>query len=117
MDGWTVNSFEALQRQKSKQPVVNRIGKDETWKFKMSLAGGDIIELKSDENKRDLYVVKVVTVTRVGGKEYARIQYSAINDASKNPKNESSLLNPLYNELQCRKVFITPLGDIHCAND
>ncbi|WP_243688865.1 type II CRISPR RNA-guided endonuclease Cas9 [Geotalea toluenoxydans] len=116
-DGWTVNSFEALQRQKSKQPVVNRIGKDETWKFKMSLAGGDIIELKSDENKRDLYVVKVVTVTRVGGKEYARIQYSAINDASKNPKNESSLLNPLYNELQCRKVFITPLGDIHCAND
>lgn len=116
-DGWTVNSFEALQRQKGKQPVVNRIGKDENWKFKMSLAGGDIIELQSGENRRELYIVKVVTVARVGGKEYARIEYSAINDASKNPEKGSSLLNPLYGSLKCRKVSISPLGEIHDAND
>ncbi len=115
-DGWTVNSFEALQRQKNKHPVVRRIGKDESWKFKMSLAGGDIIELQVSENKRELFVVKVTTVTRVGGHEYARIAYTAINDASKNPKMGSSLLNPLFKDLKCRKVTINPLGEVHDIN-
>jgi CRISPR-associated endonuclease Csn1 len=115
-DGWTVNSFEALQRQKNKQPVVNRVGKDKDWRFKMSLAGGDVIELQTTENKRELFVIKVISVARVNGKEYPRIMYTPINVA-KPVKQESSLLDPLRKQLKCRKVAISPLGEIHDAND
>lgn len=115
-DGWTVTSYEALQRQKNKLPVVNRTGKDKTWQFKFSLAGGDIIELQTIEDKRELFVIKVITVARVGGHEYARIMYAPITTA--NPgKLESSLLNPLRENFKCRKVTVTPLGEIHEAHD
>jgi len=115
-DGWTVNSFEALQRLKNKQPVVNRVGKDESWEFKMSLAGGDVIELQTSENKRELFVIKVISVARVNGREYPRIMYTPIN-AAKPEKQESSLLDPLRKQLKCRKSAISPLGDIHDAHD
>lgn len=115
-DGWTVNSFDALQRLKNKQPVVNRVGKDESWKFKMSLAGGDVIELQTAEDKRELFVIKVISVARVNGKEYPRIMYTPIN-AAKPQKQESSLLDPLRKQLKCRKVRISPLGEIFDAND
>lgn len=115
-DGWTVNSFEALQRLKNKQPVVNRTGKDESWKFKKSLTGGDIIELQTAENKRELFVIKVISVARVNGKEYPRIMYIPIN-AAKPQKQESSLLDPLRKQLKCRKVRISPLGEIFDTND
>lgn len=115
-DGCTINSYEALQRQKNNQPVVNRIGKDENWKFKMSLAGGDIIELQTGDDKRELFVIKVISVARVNGKEYPRIMYTPIN-AAKTEKQESSLLEPLRKQWKCRKVVISPLGDIYDAND
>lgn len=115
-DGWTVTSFEAMQRLRKGLPVVNRVGKDENWKFRFSLAGGDIIELNRKDGSRGLYIVKVITVARVGGKEYARINYSPIN-VSKPTKLETSLLNPLREELQCRKVAVTTLGEVHDAND
>jgi hypothetical protein len=115
-DGWTVNSFEAMQRQKNGLPVINRVGKEQNWKFKFSLAGGDIIELQVDRDRRSLFVVKVITVVRVGGKEYARIQYAPINTA-KPAKLESSLLDPLRKELKCRKVKISPLGELSETHD
>jgi CRISPR-associated endonuclease Csn1 len=115
-DGWTVNSYDALQRQKNKQSVVNRIGKEESWKFKLSLAGGDVIELQTGEDKRELFIIKVISVARVNGKEYPRIMYTPINVA-KPVKLESSLLDPLRKQLKCRKVAISPLGEIHDVND
>ncbi|MBT0654725.1 type II CRISPR RNA-guided endonuclease Cas9 [Geomobilimonas luticola] len=115
-DGWTVNSYEALLRQKNKQPIVNRIGKDDSWKFKMSLAGGDIIELQTAEDKRKLFVIKVISVARVNGKEYPRIMYTPINSA-KPERQDSSLLDPLRKQLKCRKVRVSPLGEVYYGND
>lgn len=112
--GKTVSMFEAAQRLKSQKPVINR---EQTGnrQFVCSLANGDIIELEAEPGKKELFVIKTITVARVAGKEYSRIKYSPINKA--NPqKLESSLLEPL-KKLNCRKVIITPLGEVRQAND
>lgn len=115
-DGWTVNSYDALQRQKNNQLVVNRIGKDESWKFKLSLAGGDVIELQTDENKRELFIVKTISTKKRENRDYARISYAPINSAEKSARTIEKMLEPL-NEMKCRKVTISPLGDVHYTND
>ncbi|MFZ6008099.1 MAG: type II CRISPR RNA-guided endonuclease Cas9 [Nitrospirota bacterium] len=112
--GKTVSMFEAAQRLKKREPVINREQTDNR-RFICSLALGDIIELEAEPEKKELFVIKTITVTRVGGKEYARIMYAPINEA-KPKKLESSLLEPL-KKLNCRKVIITPLGEVRQAND
>jgi CRISPR-associated endonuclease Csn1 len=112
--GRTVSLFEAMQRLKKHKPIINREQTDNR-KFVCSLALGDIIELEEDHNKKELFVIKTITVMRDNGKEYARIKYVPINEA-KPKKLESSLLEPL-KKLNCRKVIITPLGEVRQAND
>jgi CRISPR-associated endonuclease Csn1 len=115
-DGKTINSFDALQRQKLGVPVVSHYGNEEGWKFKMSLAGGDIIELQSENDKRELFIVKTISTKKRQNRDYARISYAPINSAEKSPRTIEKMLEPLH-EMNCRKVTISPLGDIHDVND
>lgn len=112
--GKTVSMFEAAQRLKKGEPVINK-EQTNNKKFVCSLALGDVIALEPKPDKKELFVIKTITVARVGGKEYARIMYAPINEA-KPKKLESNLLEPL-RKLNCRKVIITPLGEIRQAND
>ena len=113
--GKTVSMFEAAQRLRRCEPVIKREPTDNNKQFIFSLANGDIIELEMEPGKKALFVIKTITVARDGGREYARIMYARINEA--NPKRlESKLLEPL-KKLNCRKVVVTPLGQVRQAND
>ncbi len=113
--GKTVTMFEAVQRLKNGMPVVNR-GDKEGKEFVCSLANGDTIELETAEKRRELFVIKTITIAPGEGKKYARIFFTPLNEA-KPRKLESSLINQLQEKLKCRKVLVTPLGEVRHAND
>lgn len=112
-NGRLVNSFEALQRLKNGKSVVNRECEGE---FILSLSGGDIIELEMLPNVRKLFVVKILTFVTSGKNTYPNIFFAPINQA-KPAKLLSSLIGPLGAKYKCRKVTVSPMGDIHYAND
>ncbi|MEW6202934.1 MAG: type II CRISPR RNA-guided endonuclease Cas9 [bacterium] len=112
-DGEVVSVYEAMQRLRNKQPIINR-DQGEGKKFLFSLACGETIQLEKD-GKVGLYVVRSVPASK-------QIFYVNINDSRK--KNDiikskdwfSGCLEPL-RKLNCRKVLITPLGEVLKAND
>lgn len=126
-EGRVVTRLDAYQRVKHKLPVVNR-----TWtekhEFLFSLTQGDIIELDvnvaPDGVQRAPYTVLAITFDSGG-----RIEAKHIRDARKKadipstPTGELKVLfrpRPVVNalmKLNCRKLTITPLGEVFPAND
>ena len=117
-EGAVVSTLEAMRRLKTREPVVKRDhgpGKG----FRFSLAGGEIIELNAEEDKKGktaaagLYVVRTVTLT--GG--YPRVDFASISDARlKKDIQEAgdwgwASMTRLQNR-HCRKVVVTPLGEV-----
>ncbi len=128
--GRIVSTLEAMDRLRRKAPVVDREpGEDPRFKngrFLFSLCGGDIIRIGHDdielldENGKDdlscLYRVRTVTIQGGGMLTCVRI-----NDAR--PKKEigkEDMYWPSVSVLKrdgCRKVNVTPLGEVIPAND
>jgi len=122
-EGCVVSTLEAMRRLRAKEPVVRRDhGRDK--KFLFSLAGGEVIFLDADESKKGktaaegLYVVRTVTVS--GGRP--AIAFVGITDARLKKDIQAagdwgtSLIEPL-RKRGCRKVVVTPLGEVRRAND
>lgn len=118
-EGVPVTRFGAMQRMRDGKAAVNKIGKDETWKFKFSLAGGDIIEMDVSDNKRALFVVRTISLKSSG---YHEIEYTSIvsaglkADLRKNKQWYSAAINPL-KQKNCFKVKVSPLGEYRLCND
>jgi hypothetical protein len=118
-EGRPVTSFEAMQRLKQKSSIVNKIGGCDDHKFRFSLVGGDIIELDTSDNKRDLFIVRTISLKASG---YHEIEYTKLTSAGlksdliKSKQWYSAKINSLKCR-NCRKVTISPLGEIHYAND
>lgn len=116
--GKTVTSYEALQRLKMpEKQIVNKIA-DEGWIFVNSLSCGDLIELDMDENGRQLMLVKSVEEGRVklfpsnnAGKTHGKLPNGRSFDYRKVVSVDGLRKKHL------RKIMVTPLGDIHNAND
>lgn len=120
-EGVVVSTYEAMQRLRAKKPVVQSDhgpGK----KFLFSLAGGEIIEIDENDGTRGLYVIRTVSKSRSGGKEYPAVEFVSITDARKKEEIKSkgawgsALVEPLRKK-NCRKMLITPLGEVRWAND
>lgn len=112
-DCYIVSMFEAYQRLKNNEPIIKReFG--ENKKFLFSLAGNEIIELDSLKgNRRDLFVVRTIPKSK-------QLYFVAINDARKlkdiGKKGLTAKPDSL-RERHCRKVVVTPLGEVRYAND
>ena len=120
-DGYVVSLHEAYQRLKRKEPVVRQdFGQDKEFVF--SLACGEIIEIDNQDGTRGFFRVRSIYTMNQGGRLYRGIKYVKCSDARK--KDEiikdkafySSLVDPI-RKLNCRKVVVTPLGDVRYAND
>lgn len=116
-EGRIVTLIEAIKRLRNRQPIVQRDhGEGKKWVF--SLAGGETIQL-TDGGITKLYTVRTITVRRG---QYVEIAYVPISDARTKTeireKKEwrTDLLEPL-RKLQCRKVLVTPLGEVRYARD
>jgi CRISPR-associated endonuclease Csn1 len=125
--GRVVTRLEAYRRIKQGIPVVSRACEDNR-RFLFSLTQGDVIEVdmpgSEGEVCRHLFKVRGVSFDAGG-----RLDCTHINDARKKTEipaapsetNTSRFLwRPVIDSLRkrnCRKVTLSPLGDIHPAND
>jgi CRISPR-associated endonuclease Csn1 len=117
-EGEVVSTYEAMRRLRNGEPVIRR-DHGEGKAFKFSLAQGEIIELNNaSENKRELYAVKKVTKRGEGKKSRRTVGIVKISDARESKTRE--LTEPSAEVLlgqNCRKVVVTPLGEIRRSND
>lgn len=117
--GRTVNSFEALQRLKDEsKKIVNKIGDNMNWKFILSLSCGDLIELDGDDASRQMMIVKSI--------EDGRVKLFPANNAGRThgklPDGRSFDYRKVVSvdglrKKKVRKLAVTPLGEVHYAND
>lgn len=116
-EGVVVSMYEAYLRKKQGLPIVQR-DHGEGKKFLFSLANKDTIEIDDEKGKRELFIVRSLWED-MGS---ARISFTSIIDARPLPELKkggalkSARMEPL-RKANCRKVIITPLGEIRWAND
>jgi len=114
--GKVVSRFEAMQRVRSKQPVVQRDhGEGNTFKF--SLAINDTVSMKDNQGNRDLYRVQKLSVDRKGQILLFFIGVNDARQATKIPASGRSRTPGTLGTSECEKVSVTPLGDVRLAND
>jgi CRISPR-associated endonuclease Csn1 len=121
---WTANPpvtlFEANRRKNKGEPIINKAGEN-NGKYLFSLSCGDTIELDNVKTgKPEFYVVKSTPQSK-------QIEIFPINVAMKKKEyhkiNTKGGLAPKLNgpkglkDRHCRKVIITPLGEVRYAND
>jgi CRISPR-associated endonuclease Csn1 len=117
-EGHIVPLHEAYRRLKAKDPVVKK-DHGEDKRFLFSLAPGDLIELDSKSGDRTAFRVRGISYA---GGRYLNVEYVRNNDAKLKKEIKASkhwytgLIDPL-RKLDCRKVTITPLGEVRYAND
>jgi CRISPR-associated endonuclease Csn1 len=126
--GRMVPRHEAMRRLAKEEKVVNDTpDPDKAGTFLFSLASGDLIELDADGG-RGLFAVRTVSQS---GAAQPRVEYVGITDARKAGDLRKSAKNrdageaqarsaPVLNTLaglHCRKVIVTPLGEVRYARD
>ena len=126
--GRMVPRHQAMRRLAKEEKIVNDTpDPDKGGTFLFSLASGDLIELDADGG-RGLFAVRTVSQS---GTAQPRVEYVDINDARKAGDLKKSAKNrgagepqarsaPVLNTLaglHCRKVIVTPLGEVRYAHD
>jgi len=137
-DGYVVTRLQAMRRLKNKQPIIQRTPpqqmlkehqkKGHTFKrFVFSLAHGEIIQL-SGQTKRGIKPYKGDGLYRVTTVPQSKqLVFKHINDAEPAARKEGEKTRverkgrtaypETLRELNCRKVVVTPLGEVRRAND
>jgi CRISPR-associated endonuclease Csn1 len=121
--GCVVTMLEATRRLRAPDPVVQK-DHGPGRNFLFSLAGGEIVELDAEQDKRGLYVVEKVTRRGEGSRARVTVGIVGINDARPSTGREKGrvreLTEPSPEVLRnrgCRKVLVTPLGEVRRAHD
>ncbi|NPV00522.1 MAG: type II CRISPR RNA-guided endonuclease Cas9 [Brevinematales bacterium] len=112
-EGYCVSMFEAYRRKKNHEPVILR-DFGEGKKFKFSLHEKTMIELDMND-KRELFVVRSIP-------ESLQIMFVKSLDARKQKdiKEAKEWFSKMPDTLRisnCRKVILTPFGEVRYAND
>jgi len=116
--GRVVTRYKAMRRLARKEPIIN-MTPDGPGKWRFSLSSGELAELDGGDGKRKLFSIRTVSVSQNG---YIRVAYAAANDARLKKDIIAAKewqevgLNTLA-RLNCRKVIVTPLGEVRYAND
>lgn len=111
-EGHVVSLYEAYQRLHSKQPIIKK-EHGEGKNFLFSIAGGETIELNAEDGKRRLFVVRTVPQSK-------QIYFVPINDSRKLTdigKIGLTAKPDSLRERKCKKISITPLGEVRRASD
>jgi CRISPR-associated endonuclease Csn1 len=113
-EGDIVSLLEAKCRVKDGEPIVKRdFGEGKIFKF--SIKCGDIVELEQEPGKRELFIIRTVPQSR-------QISFVRLTDSRKQAdiKQSKEWFTAMPNSLKdknCRKVTVTPLGEVRRAND
>ncbi len=111
--GRLVSLFEAHRRLRLKQPVVDRTT-DPDERFLFSLSTGDTIEMDDTSGRKAFFIVRSIWEGRLA---YARLSDARKIDDIKKAKEWSKPSIATLKNRNCRKVVITPLGEVRPAHD
>lgn len=121
-EGIPVSLYEAMERKRKKQAVIEKNHPDGSpWKFKLSLMGGDTVELHrgcdhaSGKCAPDIYRIR--TIAGNGQLWMVRITDARLIKDIKSAAEWWSAKADTLRRLDCRKVVIDTLGRVHSAND
>jgi CRISPR-associated endonuclease Csn1 len=123
-EGVVVSTYEAMQRLRNGTPFIQRDhgpGK----RFLFSLAPGEVVELDDGtEGDRRFYVVRKVTRRGERSRQRVTVGIVGVNDArmstARGEQEARELKEPsaeVLHTLHCRKVLVTPLGEVRDARD
>jgi CRISPR-associated endonuclease Csn1 len=116
-EGTIVTMFEAYQRKRRKEQIVNRNhGKGK--KFKFSLGLNEYFMMKDSKGIEQLYVVRVISQDQKGAKSIS----SKLHTDARPSKEILATKGLIHNvntlkDKGIHKVFVDALGKIHPAND
>jgi CRISPR-associated endonuclease Csn1 len=108
-----VPMIEAYRRRSAGEPVIRKeLG--EGKKFLFSLAPGDTIEIDVEDGKRKLFVVRTVPQSK-------QIMFVSLNDArlQKEIKEAGCWFSKkpdTLRQVNCRKVYVDPIGKVRYSN-
>lgn len=118
-EGHLVSRFEAMQRLRKGEPVVQREW-GEKRRFKFTLTGGDLIRIKQPGKSSAIYVIRGVSKNQKGA---VRIDFAGVNDSRLKKfiieSDDWGILTTM-DHLRTReggKVTVTPLGEVFPCND
>ena len=123
-EGRLVSMYEAMARVRARKTgsdgavVVRDHG--EGSRFKFSLAPGETIELCEPQGKPELYVVRSISEKKSGGApniEVIRLADSRLKEEIKAAKSWLMRSVNSIGALQCRKVVVSPIGEVFPAHD
>jgi CRISPR-associated endonuclease Csn1 len=114
-EGHIVSLYEAYRRKKQGEPIIRKdFGERKLFKF--SLSRGDYIEIENN-GKIDIYVIR--KLSNINPK-LCQIFYIKPNDARIKKEIKQSGLSKTSESLRksdCKKLTITPFGEVRCAHD
>lgn len=118
-EGHLVSRFEAMQRLRRGEPVVQRDwGADRRFKF--TLAGGDMIRITQPDKPEAIYVIRGISQNQKGA---VRIDFAHINDARMKKDiiaaKDWGIITTM-DHLRTRnadKVSVSPLGEVRPCHD
>lgn len=117
-EGLVVDLLTAKRRMEKGEPVVKR-DHGEGKIFVFSLANGEVIEIDDGNREKGLYIIRTFTQIKTN---QARVWFVQNNDARQQKEIKaakdwrSSFVEGL-REKNCRKVIVTPLGEVRPAHD
>ena len=117
--GRVVSRYEAMGRQATRRPVVDRTP-PEGGRFIFSLTSGEIVQLAGDQGRQEQYRVRTVSLSKSGSIEIAAARLTDARLKDNIIKSGDWLRIRSMETLAqmcCRKVIVTPLGEIRYAND
>jgi len=107
-----VSQFDAMTRHKNGESIVNRNhGNGKSFVF--SISSGELFVLE-EEGMDHLYVARTISN---GNVEYAGVNDSRKKDDIKRSGDWKKKSVDKLRQLNCRKVLVTPLGEVRWAND
>ncbi|HUW62516.1 MAG TPA: type II CRISPR RNA-guided endonuclease Cas9 [Candidatus Bathyarchaeia archaeon] len=113
-EGAMVSQYEALRRHKSGLPVINR-DHGEGKRLLFSLAPGETFQIDDDKSgEQQTYIVRSISN---GNVEIVSLTDSRKALDIKKAKEWLKRSADKLRQLNCRKVVVTPLGEIRRAND
>lgn len=122
---WTwrlVSRFEALQRHRRKEPVVNRnVGEGE--RFLYTVSSKDMLEADAEGGSRRLLVVRAISEGEIecveanDARTSKELRQRSPDDADKKTKRIRFSSAERLRQIGARKISVTPLGETRRAND
>ncbi|MCF6286987.1 MAG: type II CRISPR RNA-guided endonuclease Cas9, partial [Candidatus Hydrogenedentes bacterium] len=114
--GRVVSMYECCRRRAKELPVVDRTHPD-GGRFVFSLCGGDMVEMLDDEGEKRLYVVRGISEFSSGALVLDFLTHTDARGISKVPRKGRTKVPNVMFALDCKKVTVSPLGEVRRAND